>query len=146
MTTTNKAFRMAFRAIAEQSGGRCEVRGLRDLKNVIGLGRNATAEEWMLGALALVARWHTRPTLRIGDVVIADYHGAAYIGRIRAFDGSGYVYLAPLSGTFDVRGMARDGLALSPDQCGAMWRIGRKPFAKIAHAPATVLGGCYGVA
>lgn len=144
MLNTSKALRVLFQSIVAESGGRFSVYTTGDLARACGLRRGATAEEWAAAALSIVSRWATRPSLRIGDVVAADYFGTILVGRISAYDGSGYCYLEPLAGSFAHNGRTYEGVCLSPDQRRAMFRIGRKAYPSIAAAPYSCLGGCYG--
>lgn len=51
---------------------------------------------------------------RLGDKVGGSYHGVAYTGAMRAYDGSGYLYVV-LATPIVVYGVERTELAISPD-------------------------------
>jgi hypothetical protein len=53
-------------------------------------------------------------SLRLGDTVSGTYHGVAFTGVIKSYDGSGYLYVAPV-GELVVYGIARDTIAICPD-------------------------------
>jgi hypothetical protein len=136
-----KAARVALRAVAKSLGI-----SVGDL--VRPWGRLAAVEGYLSLArrrLESSAHGPSATALRIGDVVVADYHGTLVCGRIRAFDGSGYCYLdATHAGSCDHQGRAYDGIALAPYQRKSTIKIGRRPYASIEVASPAALGGAYG--
>lgn len=151
MNKTN-ALRIMFDRIARESGGRFSVYNRGDLARACaaegGVRKGASAEDFARAALGIVARWASRPKLSIGDVVVAEYYGSIVIGRIRAYDGSGYVYLdAVKAGSLEHSGRyaeADAGICLSPAQRRSMFKIGRKAYKRIEIAPFSCLGGADG--
>jgi hypothetical protein len=127
MTNTN-SLRIAFSNIAKISDGRFSVYNRGDLARACGLAAGASAEAWTLAALKIVGQWATRPTQKIGDVIVADYYGSAVVGRINGYDGSGYVHLSPVfPGSLMHQGRENaDGLCLTPYQRKTTIKIGHK--------------------